>query len=120
MAVRGLRHRTALLRCDSRMDVDVVMDFCVESSVVGLYRRRGYDDSLRFFMRKGEHAPRRTGLFGKRWKGEGAAGGQTFKLVGIRGPCGGISDNPRGSLLFITHDLRQTGLSQNFGAVGAP
>jgi hypothetical protein len=22
-------------------------------------------------------------------------------LVGIRGPCGGISDNPRGSLLFI-------------------
>lgn len=87
------------------MDVDVGVDFCAESSVVDLYRRRSDDDSFRFLARKGEYAPRRTGLFGERWNGEGAAGAQTFNLVGIRGPCGRISDNPRGSLLFVKHHL---------------
>lgn len=101
MAMRGLRHRNALLCHDSLMDVGV--DFCAESSVVGLYRRRSDDDSFRFLVRKGEYAPRRTRLFGERWKSEDAAGGQTFNLVGIRGPCGGISDNPRGSLLLVKH-----------------
>ena len=101
--MRGLRRRNALLCRDSLMDLDVCVDFCAESSVVGLYRRRSDDDSFRFLVRKGEYAPRRARLFGERWKSEDAAGGQTFNLVGIRGPCGGISDNPRGSLLFVKH-----------------
>jgi hypothetical protein len=41
------------------------LDFCAESSVVGLYRRWSYDDSFRFLVRKGEYAPRRAGLFGE-------------------------------------------------------
>ena len=40
MAMRGLRRRNALLCHNSLMDVDVCVDFCAESSVVGLYRRR--------------------------------------------------------------------------------
>lgn len=106
MAVRSLRRRNALLCHDSLTDGDVGVDFCAESSVVGLCRRRGDDNSFRFLVRKGEYAPRRTGLFRERWKSDDAAGGETFNVVGIRRPCRGISDNPRGALLFVEQSRR--------------